>query len=180
RANGNGRRREVPWRVRSSERFTGNRRTLIMSNRQSTKERGMGQWYQFLIDWLTQHPQWLGLILLVAACVECLAVVGLLVPGTVLLFTLAMLAGGGVLGLGETLLLGFIGGLIGDLLSYALGRRYHQNIRSLRGLRNHPEWLARAEAYVNRYGVASLLVGRFRSEERRVGKAGRCVLGKAQ
>ena len=49
----------------------------------------MGQWYQFLIDWLTQHPQWLGLILLVAACVECLAVVGLLVPGTVLLFTLA-------------------------------------------------------------------------------------------
>src|SRR5690606_37727781 len=58
---------------------TGNRRTLIMSNRQSTKERGMGQWYQFLIDWLTQHPQWLGLILLVAACVECLAVVGLLV-----------------------------------------------------------------------------------------------------
>jgi len=132
-----------------------------MSNRQSTKERGMGQWYQLLIDWLTQHPQWLGLILLVAACVECLAVVGLLVPGTVLLFTLAMLAGSGVLGLGETLLLGFIGGLIGDLLSYALGRRYHQNIRSLRGLRNHPEWLTRAEAYVNRYGVASLLVGRF-------------------
>lgn len=121
----------------------------------------MGQWYHFLIDWLTQHPQWLGLILLIAACIECLAVVGLLVPGTFLLFALAMLAGSGVLGLGETLLLGFVGGLIGDLLSYALGRRYHQNIRSLRGLRNHPEWLIRAEAYVNRYGVASLLVGRF-------------------
>ena len=121
----------------------------------------MGQWYQFLIDWLTQHPQWLGLILLIAACVECLAVVGLLVPGTFLLFALAMLAGSGVLGLGETLLLGFIGGLIGDLLSYALGRRYHRNIRNLRGLRNHPEWLARAESFVERYGVASLLVGRF-------------------
>lgn len=121
----------------------------------------MGQWYHFLIDWLTQQPQWLGLILLIAACIECLAVVGLLVPGTFLLFALAMLAGSGVLGLGETLLLGFVGGLIGDLLSYALGRRYHQNIRSLRGLRNHPEWLIRAEAYVSRYGVASLLVGRF-------------------
>jgi len=121
----------------------------------------MGQWYQLLIDWLTQHPQWLGLILLSAACVECLALVGLLVPGTFLLFTLAMLAGSGVLGLGETLLLGFVGGLIGDLLSYGVGRRYHQNIRTLRGLRSHPEWLARAEAYVGRYGVASLLVGRF-------------------
>lgn len=121
----------------------------------------MGQWFQFLVDWLSQHPQWLGLALLIAACVECLAVVGLLVPGTFLLFALAMLAGSGVLGLGETLLLGFIGGLLGDLASYALGRRYHRNIRSLRGLRNHPEWLVRAELYVSRYGVASLLVGRF-------------------
>ena len=42
-----------------------------------------------------------------------------------------------------------------------LGRRYHRGIRSLRGLRDHPEWLLRAEHYFQRYGVASLLVGRF-------------------
>ncbi|WP_448131371.1 bifunctional DedA family/phosphatase PAP2 family protein [Stutzerimonas chloritidismutans] len=121
----------------------------------------MGQWLETLTQWLAEHPQWLGLALLIVACIECLAVVGLIIPGTVLVFAIAVLAGSGVLSLGETLLLGFIGGLIGDLLSYALGRRYHQGIRSLRGLRDHPEWLVQAEHYFQRYGVASLLVGRF-------------------
>ncbi|MGE4406748.1 bifunctional DedA family/phosphatase PAP2 family protein [Pseudomonas sp.] len=121
----------------------------------------MSQWLDTLTQWLAAHPQWLGLALLAVACMECLAVVGLLVPGTVLIFAIAVLAGSGVLSLGETLLIGFVGGLTGDLLSYALGRRYHQGIRSLRGLREHPEWLLRAEHYFQRYGVASLLVGRF-------------------
>lgn len=121
----------------------------------------MGQWLETLTQWLASHPQWLGLAVLVLACMECLAVIGLIIPGTVLMFAVAMLAGSGILTLGETLLLGFIGGLIGDLLSYALGRRYHQGIRSLRGLRDHPEWLMQAEHYFQRYGVASLLVGRF-------------------
>jgi undecaprenyl-diphosphatase len=121
----------------------------------------MSQWLDTLTQWLAANPQWLGLALVIVACMECLAVVGLIIPGTVMVFAIAVLAGSGVLTLGQTLLLGFIGGLIGDLLSYALGRRYHQGIRSLRGLRDHPEWLLRAEHYFQRYGVASLLVGRF-------------------
>jgi membrane protein DedA with SNARE-associated domain len=121
----------------------------------------MPEWLSALTGWLAEHPQWLGLSLFLVACLECLAVVGLLMPGTVLVFAIAVLAGSGVLSLGETLLLGYLGGLLGDLLSYGLGRRYHQNIRSMRGLRDHPEWLMRAELYVDRYGIASLLVGRF-------------------
>jgi len=121
----------------------------------------MPEWLVALTSWLAENPRWLGLSLFLVACLECLAVIGLLMPGTVLVFAIAVLAGSGVLSLGETLLLGYLGGLLGDLLSYGLGRRYHQNIRSMRGLRDHPEWLTRAELYVDRYGIASLLVGRF-------------------
>lgn len=121
----------------------------------------MPEWLTALTGWLAEHPQWLGLSLFLVACLECLAVIGLLMPGTVLVFAIAVLAGSGVLSLGETLLLGYAGGLLGDLLSYGLGRRYHQNIRRMRGLRSHPEWLTRAESYFERYGIASLLVGRF-------------------
>lgn len=121
----------------------------------------MPEWLTALNSWLAENPQWLGLSLFLVACLECLAIIGLLMPGTVLIFAIAVLAGSGTLSLGETLLLGYAGGLLGDLLSYALGRRYHQNIRSIRGLRDHPEWLTRAELYFDRYGVASLLVGRF-------------------
>ena len=83
----------------------------------------MPEWLTTLTGWLADNPQWLGLSLFLVACLECLAVVGLLMPGTVLIFGIAVLAGSGVLSLGETLLLGYAGGLLGDLLSYGLGRR---------------------------------------------------------
>ncbi|MDE1166755.1 MAG: bifunctional DedA family/phosphatase PAP2 family protein [Pseudomonas sp.] len=121
----------------------------------------MGPWLDSITGWLTLHPQWLGLAIVLVAATECLAIVGLIVPGTVLLFGIAVLAGGGALSLSQALLLGFLGGLIGDVLSYTVGRRFHQNIRRLPVLRNHPEWINRAEGYFQRYGIASLLVGRF-------------------
>ncbi|MFW9269861.1 bifunctional DedA family/phosphatase PAP2 family protein [Pseudomonas sp. NR3] len=121
----------------------------------------MGQWLDSITGWLTVNPQWLAVAVFVVACVECLAIAGLIVPGTVLLFAIAVLAGSGALSLGETLLLGLLGGLLGDLVSYFLGRHFHQNIRRLPGLRQHPEWMSAAESYFQRYGIASLLVGRF-------------------
>jgi undecaprenyl-diphosphatase len=121
----------------------------------------MSEWLSGWALWLEAHPQWLGLAICLVACAECLAIVGLLMPGTVLLFALAVLAGSGVLPLGQTLLLAFAGGFVGDLLSYLLGRWQHQNIRRLPYLREHPQWQIAAEKYVHRYGVISLLVGRF-------------------
>ena len=53
----------------------------------------MTEWLDGLTAWLSAHPQWLGLALFVVACTECLAIIGLLMPGAVLLFTLAVLAG---------------------------------------------------------------------------------------
>ncbi|QVM90797.1 bifunctional DedA family/phosphatase PAP2 family protein [Pseudomonas entomophila] len=121
----------------------------------------MGQWLDSLTAWLGANPQWLGLAIFVIACVECLAIAGIIVPGTVLLFAVAVLAGSGAFTIGETLLLGFLGGLLGDALSYGVGKYFHQNIRRLPLLRSHPEWIGSAEAYFQRYGIASLLVGRF-------------------
>lgn len=121
----------------------------------------MGPWLDSVTSWLTANPQWLGLAVFIVACVECMAIAGIIVPGTILLFAIAVMAGSGALSLGETLLLGLFGGLLGDLISYGLGRRFHQGIRRLPGLRSHPQWMAGAEAYFQRYGIVSLLIGRF-------------------
>lgn len=121
----------------------------------------MSHWFDTLTLWLSANPQWLGLAIFLLACLECLAIVGLLVPGTVLLFAVAALAGNGALGLSETLLLAFFGGMLGDCLSYALGRYFHQDIGRLPILRNNPQWLSSAHSYFLRYGVTSLLIGRF-------------------
>lgn len=121
----------------------------------------MSAWLAGLTGWLTTNPEWLGLAVFLLACAECLALIGLLVPGIVLLFGISVLAGHGVLPLGKTLLLAYSGGLLGDLISYGLGRRFHQNIRRLPVLRHHPEWIGQAEMYFLRYGLISLLIGRF-------------------
>jgi membrane protein DedA with SNARE-associated domain/membrane-associated phospholipid phosphatase len=121
----------------------------------------MGSWLDSITTWLTLNPSWLGAALFLVSFLECLAIAGIIVPGTVALFAIAALAGSGILDLSYALLLGFLGGLSGDLVSYFVGRRFHQNIRRLPGLRHHPEWIAGAESYFQRYGIASLLVGRF-------------------
>jgi membrane protein DedA with SNARE-associated domain/membrane-associated phospholipid phosphatase len=121
----------------------------------------MGLWLDTLTQWLSAHPEWLGLAIFLIACIECLAIAGIIVPGTILMFAVAVLAGNGALGLWETLLLAYLGGLLGDALSYAIGHYFHQDIRRLPILRDHPQWLTSAEVYFNRYGVASLLVGRY-------------------
>ncbi|MDH1338493.1 bifunctional DedA family/phosphatase PAP2 family protein [Ectopseudomonas oleovorans] len=121
----------------------------------------MMQWFDSMNTWLQASPQWLALAIFLVACLECLAIAGIIIPGTVLLFTLAALAGNGALELWQTLLLAYAGGLLGDAISYTLGRRFHQGIRRLPVLREHPEWLIGAENYFQRYGVISLLVGRY-------------------
>lgn len=121
----------------------------------------MMQWFDSMTAWLQSSPQWLALAIFIVACLECLAIAGILIPGTVLLFSLAVLAGNGALELWQTLLLAYTGGLLGDAISYVIGRRFHQGIRRLPVLRNHPEWLTSAENYFQRYGVISLLVGRY-------------------
>ncbi|WP_339516512.1 bifunctional DedA family/phosphatase PAP2 family protein [Pseudomonas sp. RL_15y_Pfl2_60] len=121
----------------------------------------MSQWIEPLTGWLSSNPQWLAAAVFLIALTECLAIVGLIVPGTFLLFAVAAMAGSGALSLGETLLLAYCGGLLGDALSYALGRFFHEDIRRLPGLRQRAHWLAYAENYFQRYGIASLLVGRF-------------------
>ncbi|MBF2950486.1 DedA family protein, partial [Pseudomonas aeruginosa] len=111
--------------------------------------------------WMAANPEWLGLAIFLIAFLECAAIVGIVLPGVVLLFGVAVIAGSGALSLGETLLLAYAGGVLGDLSSYWIGRRFHQNIRRLPGLRSHPQWITAAEVYFERYGIASLLVGRF-------------------
>ena len=121
----------------------------------------MGPWLDSITGWLAVNPSWLSAAIFLIAFIECLAIAGIIVPGTVVLFAVAALAGSGILPLSEVLLLGFLGGILGDAVSYFIGRRFHQNIRRLPGLRSHPEWIGGAETYFQRYGIASLLVGRF-------------------
>lgn len=114
-----------------------------------------------LLGWLSSHTRWLGLAIFLIALVESLAVAGLLVPGVLLLFAASALAGGGNLGLLAALSWAFAGAVCGDLISFAMGRWFHQDIRRLRVFARHPHWLDRGESFFRRYGTYSIVLGRF-------------------
>ena len=40
----------------------------------------MGQWLDSITGWLTLNPEWLAVAVFIVACVECLAIAGLIVP----------------------------------------------------------------------------------------------------
>lgn len=114
-----------------------------------------------LITWLGTHTRWLGLAIFLIALTESLAVAGLIVPGVVLLFAATALAGGGNLSLLGALTWAFSGAVCGDLISFAMGRWFHQDIRGLGIFARHPQWIDRGEHFFRRYGLYSIALGRF-------------------
>ncbi|APE31935.1 PA-phosphatase [Halomonas aestuarii] len=110
---------------------------------------------------LAPSPGLLLLIIAAIALVESLALVGLLVPGVVLITAAASLAGHQQLAVVPAILAAFIGAVIGDGLSFLLGYRHRDRVTGLWPLSRHPEWLARGARFFQRHGPLSVLLGRF-------------------
>ena len=110
---------------------------------------------------LTPSPPLLLCLVLVISLVESLALVGLLVPGVVLITTAASLAGHQDIALAWLLGAAFIGAILGDGISFSLGFKHREQVTQRWPLSQHPEWLGRGARFFERYGIWSVFVGRF-------------------
>lgn len=110
---------------------------------------------------LAPSPGLLLLIIAAIALVESLALVGLLVPGVVLMTAAASLAGHQELAVLTAILAAFVGAVIGDGLSFLLGYHQRERVTTLWPLSHHPAWLARGARFFQRHGSLSVLLGRF-------------------
>ncbi|WP_455203155.1 VTT domain-containing protein [Kaarinaea lacus] len=116
---------------------------------------------QPILDWIKEHPGLAGLVVFSIATAESLAVVGILVPGIVFMLGIGALVGLGVLDLWSTLLWAAFGAVIGDGVSYWIGRHFDQQLRSLWPFTKHPELIPRGEQFFHKHGGKSILFGRF-------------------
>ncbi len=110
---------------------------------------------------LIQHPRWAWAAVFLINLSESLLVVGLFVPGTVVMFGIGALVAMGAMGLWATLGFAVAGALVGDGLSYLIGRRYREHLRDWWLCKRHPEWIARSERFFLRHGAKSVIFGRF-------------------
>jgi len=101
-----------------------------------------------------------GAIFLVSVS-ESLAMVGLLVPGTFIMFGVGAIVATGSLDLATVLMLAMAGAIVGDGASYWLGHFYKEKLASVRPFSSHPEMLEKAADFFHRHGGKSVLFGRF-------------------
>lgn len=113
-----------------------------------------------LYEW-APSPAMLLLIIAAISLIESLALIGLLVPGVVLITAAASLAGHQELALTPLLAAAFIGAVIGDGLSFWLGYSQRDTVTSRWPLSRYPQWLEQGHDFFARYGTLSILIGRF-------------------
>ncbi len=114
-----------------------------------------------LLNWLATHPHYAGLLVFAIALTESLVIVGLIVPGAVLMFGTGALIATGHLSFWPTFAWAAAGAVVGDGLSYYVGRHYKQQLGGLWPFRRRPELIATGVRFFQRHGGKSVLMGRF-------------------
>jgi membrane protein DedA with SNARE-associated domain len=119
------------------------------------------QYIDLVIGFVRTQAAWAPLIVAGLAFGESLAFVALVFPATTMLVAPGALIGAGALGFVPIWIAAAIGAALGDWLSYWLGEKFEAPISKVWPLSRHPDVLPRGRAFVAKYGVATILIGRF-------------------
>lgn len=118
-------------------------------------------WLQSLIDWVALHPESAGIAIFIISAVESLALVGILIPGVVILFAFGTLVGTGILPVVPVLLWAFAGAVLGDQISFWLGWNLKERLWQIWPLSRYPQFVGKSQRFFHKYGAASVFIGRF-------------------
>uniref|UniRef100_Q07MF2 VTT domain-containing protein n=1 Tax=Rhodopseudomonas palustris (strain BisA53) TaxID=316055 RepID=Q07MF2_RHOP5 len=116
---------------------------------------------QDLIAFVRMHEAWAAPVVLLLAFGESIAFVSLLIPAWGALVAIGALIGPSGLSFWPICLAGALGAALGDWLSYWFGFRFKEHVAQIWPLSRYPELLPRGEAFVSKWGVPSIFIGRF-------------------
>lgn len=118
-------------------------------------------WTQELLTWLNAHPGWAAVTVLLVAFFESLVLIGILLPGIVILFGIGTLIGLGVIEMVPMWIAATVGALLGDGLSYVLGRRFRSHLLDIWPFSRYPGLMEQGTRFFHRHGSKSVVAGRF-------------------
>jgi membrane protein DedA with SNARE-associated domain len=126
----------------------------------------MNEFVQTCIAFIKMHGEWAGPVMFLVSFGESFVGLSLLFPGT----TIMVIAGTlvrwpfnphGVLDVWPLLIGGILGAVIGDAISFWFGRHFGHHLEKHWYFVRHPQLLARGFRFFDRFGAASVFVGRF-------------------
>ncbi|WP_437888268.1 DedA family protein [Phytobacter sp. V91] len=114
-----------------------------------------------LEHFITQSATYSLIAIALVAFFESLALVGLILPGTVMMAALGALIGSGEVNFWHAWLAGIVGCLLGDWISFWLGWRFKQPLHRLSLLQKNKALLDKTEHALHQHSMFTILVGRF-------------------
>lgn len=115
----------------------------------------------YVLDFVRLNQAWAAPVIFVLAFAESLAFVSLLIPAWAILVGIGALVGPSGISFWPIWVAASIGAALGDWVSYWLGIKFGPALGTVWPLRNHPELLPRGEAFMRRWGIPGIFIGRF-------------------
>jgi membrane protein DedA with SNARE-associated domain len=117
--------------------------------------------YQPVAEFIARHHTWAGLVLGGVSLLESIILLGAFVPATTMLIMAGGLIAAGVLEPLPVVIYCVIGTVIGDSISFLIGRRLGQGALRRPGMAPHRRKMARTRLFFRRFGPASIFIGHF-------------------
>lgn len=121
----------------------------------------MEQYINDLLAWINQNSEWAVLIVFLIAFLESLAIVGLAVPGWLLLVGIGSLIGAGHLNFWWISFGSFAGAALGQIISFGVGHYFSDKIHHWSWVKKHQSMMDNAEAFFKKHGFIGILIGQF-------------------
>lgn len=120
-------------------------------------------WYciNTIVDLVALHPAAALAAVFLAAIIEAVAVVGILIPGTPILMAVAGAAAMAGQAMLPFLALSIIGAVVGDFLSFWVGKRFSVRLGRAWPFSSRPGLIENAGRFFERYGFYSVALCRF-------------------
>ncbi len=114
-----------------------------------------------ILLYIQQYSDWAWLIVFLIAFIESIAILGLFLPGWLLLVGIGTLIGTGVLSFYPTVIAAYLGAVIGEYISYFAGYYYHESILKLKLVARHQHLIEHSRLFFQKHGAAGVFFGRF-------------------
>jgi membrane protein DedA with SNARE-associated domain len=136
--------------------------TVIPSLRRIAHSFLDGRFMEALLEhFITQSVAYSLFAVMLVAFLESLALVGLILPGTVMMAGLGALIGGGQVGFYHAWAAGIVGCLLGDWISFWLGGRFKGPLHRWSFMKKNKALLDKTEHALHQHSMFTILVGRF-------------------
>ena len=111
--------------------------------------------------WLQQNPEWIIFGLCSAAFIESFALIGIIIPGVILLAAISGLAASTNLSIFQVVLLVYISSCLADISSFFIGKYLSRKIDHTWPFKKNPSWLEQGRIFFKSYGILGVFLGRF-------------------